>query len=75
MRTPIFSFAALVLATGLVAATQTIKVTPDTLASWTVVGTDKTALAAEKDLSLPANARLARNFAATEVAVVLTTRS
>lgn len=56
------------------AAEQRLTVTPQTLAGWSVVGADRSALAADKDLILPAGAQLSREFSASAVILRLVSR-
>ncbi len=56
------------------AATQTITVTPQTLAGWTVVGTDFRSLIPQTELTLPAGAQLARIFDSANLSLQFTSQ-
>ncbi len=64
----------LTLTSGLLSAKQIMSVTPQTLAGWTIVGAEASALAGQPELTLPAGAQLARSFDNGELAVQLKTR-
>lgn len=55
-------------------AQQTILVTPQSLAGWTVTGADRQAMAAQPALVLPAGAQLARAFPGPTLALKVSTR-
>jgi len=74
MRDLILALLLCTLGLRLDAAEQLITVTPQTLADWTVVGADRTVLAAEKQLSIPAGAQLSRQFPAAAVMIRLVSR-
>ncbi len=74
MRTTISVLSFLALALGL-RAQQTIAVTPQTLAGWTVSGADPQALSQQTGLSLPAGAQLARSFMVSGLNLKVTTKA
>ncbi len=74
MRDLILALLLCTLGLRLGAAEQLITVTPQTLADWSVVGADRTVLAAEKQLSIPAGAQLSREFSTAAVIMHLCSR-
>ena len=64
----------LILSSDLLSAQQIMNVTPQTLAGWTVVGAEASALASQPELTLPAGVQLARSFDNGELALQLKTR-
>lgn len=63
----------LTLSSGLLPAQQIIRVTPQTLAGWTIVGTEASALTSQPELTLPAGAQLTRFFDNGELGLQLKT--
>ncbi len=61
MRTIICLLSVVVLSLG-ARGQQALRVTPRTLAGWTIVGADPQTLSMQQDLVLPAGAQLARSF-------------
>lgn len=64
----------LTLSASLLLAQQTLSVTPQTLAGWTLVGAEAANLAGQSSLTLPAGAQLARRFSNDDFSLQLKTR-